>query len=345
MVIFVKTEMEALINDAKMREKLIKTIEGPKPVIPITNINAVQIPIQQLIHFKDNMNQMEPDKFDSLLESIKQMGILEPLLVNKRKITREIDGSTIFDRTNYDDDTYVVLDGNHRLEAGIALRMDSLPCKILEVSSEKELQYNIHFNEFRGELQINLISRAVQEMIQDGMSIKQISQKLNLSESRILCYADFADMDSSYVDALQKSMLNQYAFLPIALPIDIVNKILSGTYLQGTERLIYRELGQIMGNLLIAYIDNDLSKLSNNRTRVVKNVCKCGHNYLTHFKDDVSGKSVCSKCGCTSYKQQDKVIFSNNVRQLNDVIKQAIEQAKNISSRESELQHAEVKSD
>ncbi len=95
-----------------------------------------------------------------LNESIKDMGILQPLIVNQTK-------------------PYTIVAGFKRIESAIFLGINRLPCLIVDVGQKDAMLMAIHDNLARG---FNMVEKAlcVDKMIQMGFSIEEIYNLMSI---------------------------------------------------------------------------------------------------------------------------------------------------------------------
>ena len=133
----------------------------------------IELPIDQ-IKPQTLQRQIHPDEVSALMESIKAVGIMSPLTVNKLG------------------DEYFLVAGKHRLAAAKGLGLPTVPCLITEGDQDLALSMTLHENMFRKDLnvveeaqnyeymanQLHYSNRKIAEMI--GKSESYVSQRLNL---------------------------------------------------------------------------------------------------------------------------------------------------------------------
>ena len=126
-----------------------------------------EIPIEEIIEPKEELRSfIVKENLEELAESIKEQGILQPLIV------RPINGK------------YEIVAGHRRYLAAKMVGLTKLPCIVKELSDRDTLIQRIHENLKREELniidQINLIHKLWDR---EGMSYKEIGEIFGKSES------------------------------------------------------------------------------------------------------------------------------------------------------------------
>jgi len=128
--------------------------------------------------FKNNTNVMSGKVFSKLMDSIEKNGIIEPLVVKKKK------------------NGYLVLDGNHRLTVAKELGLDEVPCLLLDIPESKEKLYNLHFNETKGELDLMRVKYLVTKMLDKGMTPQEVSKELDIGLLQVYFYWNYNYMSN-----------------------------------------------------------------------------------------------------------------------------------------------------
>ncbi|MCX5812458.1 MAG: ParB N-terminal domain-containing protein [Proteobacteria bacterium] len=87
----------------------------------IVNPEFLYIPVEKIVVLEQVRSSIntETDSFKSLMQSIKDKGILEPLIV-----------------TGQDDGTYFLICGERRLVAARQLGLESVPARVIEAGKE-----------------------------------------------------------------------------------------------------------------------------------------------------------------------------------------------------------------
>ena len=142
-----------------------------------TNIQNLiyNIPIKNIV---PNPNQPRKE-FDErslygLAQSIKDYGIIQPLSV---RLTQNHDGSQPI---------YELISGERRLRASMLLFMETVPCVIIDASSQISAEMSIIENLQREDLNFFEQARAVQKLIEMfGYTQEQTARRLSVSQSYI----------------------------------------------------------------------------------------------------------------------------------------------------------------
>ncbi len=111
---------------------------------------------------------MPADEIDSLSESIKANGLLQPLLVRSA-----------------DNGLYQVISGERRRQAAISAGIIYLPCLLINCSEEKARIINLNDNLHRRELHYLEFAELADELA-GVMSLEDIAKELNVPEGQIL---------------------------------------------------------------------------------------------------------------------------------------------------------------
>ena len=114
--------------------------------------------------------QFKSEDLLSLAESIKENGILQPLLA------RRINNS----------DYYEIIAGEHRLRAAILANLATVPCLIVDCDYEESAVYSIIENIQRSDLSFFEEAQAISQMQNHfGMTQEQIAKRLGKSQSAL----------------------------------------------------------------------------------------------------------------------------------------------------------------
>ena len=136
--------------------------------------------------------QVDPEIMEELRESIKQHGILEPLLVAKV------------------DDNYILIDGLHRMLVAKELGMDKVPVIIKEMSEAELLITNLIVNRQRGRSnpaqEAKILSLLVDKY---GYSLREAAAKLGMSKTTAEKYYQIAhNLSSKVLEMLEQGLLS-----------------------------------------------------------------------------------------------------------------------------------------
>lgn len=147
-----------------MNERLGKGLEALIRDIPERTNQATGITTVKVEHISPNRYQprkmFDPIKLQELSDSIKQNGIIQPIIVTKRE-----------------DSDYELIAGERRLEAAKLAGFDEVPVIIRSVSKKEQLQFAIIENIQRENLNAIEESKAYQQLVEEfNMTHNQISE-------------------------------------------------------------------------------------------------------------------------------------------------------------------------
>jgi len=97
-----------------------------------------------------NVNEMDEFMFQKELESIRQFGFVDPLLVRPHP---------------WEKDAYQIIDGEHRWRAGRELGMEYFPANVIDVDDDTAQQLSIVLNETRGRANETKLSSLVRSLV------------------------------------------------------------------------------------------------------------------------------------------------------------------------------------
>lgn len=127
-----------------------------------------------------NPNMMDADEYTRLKNTIKTVGFLQPLLVRQEGGLEWKDGDVIESSDDLGveadaqdveqalaDRRFVLVDGEHRLQAGIELGMETIPCVIVDEGDDVGRALRIGMNRIRGQLDLTAVSRELDELMRE----------------------------------------------------------------------------------------------------------------------------------------------------------------------------------
>ena len=136
--------------------------------------NIVSNPHQPRLHF-------DPVKLEELAESIKEHGILQPLIVS-----RSGGASTVLGEANRTEQKYELIAGERRLQAAKKLGLETVPVVIRDVSEQQKLELAIIENIQRHNLNPIEEAKAYLQLIDEfGMQQESVAKKMGRSRSAV----------------------------------------------------------------------------------------------------------------------------------------------------------------
>lgn len=118
-----------------------------------------KIEIGLLTEPEKNPNVMPKEQFKLLVEAIKSVGCLQPVLV------REAGKSH----------TYVIIDGVHRTRACREAGLDEIPCIVVYTDDQQAAALQLGMNRLRGELDLGGVARALADLALEGWSVEDMA--------------------------------------------------------------------------------------------------------------------------------------------------------------------------
>ena len=125
------------------------------------------ISVDNLIEADYNPRQISPNDFESLKDSISKFGMAEPLVVNGNA---EREG--------------IVIGGHQRLRACKALGMKNVPCFVVSLTKEEEMELNVRLNRNQGEFDYDALANIFDagDLIDWGMTARELDMEFDLPD-------------------------------------------------------------------------------------------------------------------------------------------------------------------
>ncbi len=202
-----------------------KNIDENKAIVKVVDINMVE-PDKTQPRF--NFNE---DALEELSQSIKQYGILQPLLVKKNQ------------------DRYIIIAGERRWRASKIAGLKEIPVIENDADAEKILEISLIENIQREDLNIIEEARAYKRL-QEEFNLKQdeIAEKVNKSRSAITNSLRLLKLNKKVIDMIIDDMISSgHGRTLLALDdeekqVEIANKIFD-------ERLSVRDTEKLIKNI------------------------------------------------------------------------------------------------
>ena len=160
----------------------------------------------KLHRFSDNVNVVAGSKLADLTESIKNVGVKEPLLVMRAK--------------GY----YVVVDGNHRLAIAESLGIKHLPCIVRNTPEKHWFREHILLNYFRGEVQLQKLIGYITRELDSGTPIKTLAERLQMREYWVMAHYEMGKVKSN--DELWSQFVNGgLVKIPVLIDAEVLQRL------------------------------------------------------------------------------------------------------------------------
>ncbi len=160
--------------------------------------------------------EFDKDKLEELAMSIKEYGILEPIVVTKR------------------DDRYMIIAGERRYRASGLARLKTMPCMVIEADAALVEELALLENIQREDLNIMEEARAFRALLDRGWSNEELATKMGFKQvwrveerlSLLKLAPEYQDMVIS--GELGHSQAFETSRLPVARQADVLRLIRSG---------------------------------------------------------------------------------------------------------------------
>jgi len=116
----------------------------------------------QLHEAADNPNSMEPEQYAMLVEAVRRVGFLQPVLVREVK--------NALDFTDYE-----VIDGHHRIKAARELGYSEVPCVVIDADDNTAIALRVGMNRLRGELNLSSVAVAMEGLVTNGWKLDDLT--------------------------------------------------------------------------------------------------------------------------------------------------------------------------
>ncbi len=118
---------------------------------------VVRAAIADLIEDPDNPNKMAKDDFEMLVANVKQVGMVQPILIQERE-----------------DGTYVV-DGHHRKRAAERAGLTHVLAVVWDGTEEMRRAMGVSMNKLRGELDLAAVQKIITDLHESGWTVPQLT--------------------------------------------------------------------------------------------------------------------------------------------------------------------------
>jgi ParB family chromosome partitioning protein len=153
-----------------------------------------QLPIEQIVpNSKQPRLLFDHDGLEELVASIKEHGVLQPLIVRKR-----------------DEDDYELIAGERRLRASKLAGFDTVPAIVRVADEQEKLEFAIIENVQRRDLNPIEEARAYAQLKDEfGLTQEEVSKKVGKSRSQVANIIRLLDLEQEIQDALSFGKISQ----------------------------------------------------------------------------------------------------------------------------------------
>jgi ParB family transcriptional regulator, chromosome partitioning protein len=165
--------------------------------------NARHIPIRQITpNPRQPRRNFDPEKMQELVESIREYGILQPLLVHQ-----------------WDEEKYQLIAGERRFRAAKILGLETVPVIIRDLGAQKELEVALIENLQREDLNPVEAARAFRVLMQEfGLKQQEIGARVGKSQSTISHFLCLLQLPEEILDSLERGdILERHARILLSI--------------------------------------------------------------------------------------------------------------------------------
>ena len=164
-------------------------------------MNVVGLPISQLQAAEWNSNEVEPEMMARLRESVSRFGLVENLVV--RTMGKE---------------AYEVLSGNHRLQVLADLKIETVPCVVVDLDDVRARLLAQALNHIRGEDNPGLRAEGLRRVL-DSVSQYEVLRLLPETAGGLQALIHLGEQDlATHLEAWQRAQAARLKLLQFRLP-------------------------------------------------------------------------------------------------------------------------------
>jgi ParB family transcriptional regulator, chromosome partitioning protein len=198
--------------------------------------NARHIPLSQITpNPRQPRRNFDPDKMQELVESVREHGILQPVLVHE-----------------WEEGKYHLIAGERRFRAAQILGLETIPAIIRDFGEQKELEVALIENLQREDLNPVEIARAFHALMQEfGLTQHEIGARVGKSRSTITHILRLLELPEAMLNSLERGEIQEAhakALLQIkeeALRERLYQQVIAGHLsVRETQKRIHAEQGE-----------------------------------------------------------------------------------------------------
>ena len=202
-------------------------------------MNIVDLPISQLQPAQWNSNEVEPEMMARLRESVTHFGLVENLVVR-----------------SLDSGIYEVLSGNHRLQVLAELRIETVPCVVIDLDDARARLLAQALNHIRGEDNPGLRAEVLRRVL-DTVSQDEVLRLLPETADGLQSLVNLGEDDlATHLDVWQRSQAARLKLLQFRLT-------------EASARVVYRAI-----DLALQQDAEDPARAPNARGAALHRICK-----------------------------------------------------------------------
>jgi ParB family chromosome partitioning protein len=222
------------------------------------NSSVFKIPMNLIKANKEQPRKnFDPEKISELAESIKEHGVIQPIILNK------------------EEDIYVVIAGERRFRAAKSIGLSEIPAIVMNISNKEVLEISLIENIQREDL--NPIEEAIaykKLLVEFNLTQEEISKKVSKSRTTITNCMRLLNLDERVQDYLIDEVISEghgRAILGLSdkqLQYEIAQMVIDDSLnVRQTERLVKNfgaeKKGKVLKNQNDVYYKDIMNKLEN----------------------------------------------------------------------------------
>jgi len=170
----------------KDKETVIRELNSQYDFVGEIRVNElVQLEIEKIKVEEQIREEFDESKINNLADSIKDKGILQPLIVRQEA------------------EKYILVAGERRLKASKIVGLNKVPCIIMDIKKEDVPLLQLFENIQRENLSELELNKVFQGMREKGLTIEEIAQKVHQDKSyvhRYLSISKFSDEEKKKLE-------------------------------------------------------------------------------------------------------------------------------------------------
>lgn len=164
--------------------------------LPVAHVNGVMkgegfkmVPVKKTVRSPFNRKNFDPEKMREMTESVREFGVIEPILVRPTA------------------EGYEIIAGERRWRAAREAKLELIPAIVRHLSDKEVIELQITENLQREDLQPIDEARGYQQMREIGYSVDQMAAKLHIGKSTIYARLALLEMPGDAVHACESGKL------------------------------------------------------------------------------------------------------------------------------------------
>ncbi len=142
-------------------------------------MNITMLQTNSIVPNEYNPNVVEENIMEQLYKDIERVGIKQPVIVRRHPTHR---------------DRYIIVDGEHRWKAATHLKINDVPCEIVEIDENEAKIMTITMNRLRGEFDSIKLAEVIRSL-KDVYTMEDLEERLGYNAEQLQSYDDLLDFN------------------------------------------------------------------------------------------------------------------------------------------------------